>query len=267
MKTQLNYRRCGNGPALVMLHGFVGGSAYWVAQEAGLKDYFELIGVDLPGFAGSAHVPAPDSLSGYAQAVIDLMDELAVPKFSVMGFSMGGMIAQQLVKDHAARVETLILYGSSAVGDLPHRFESWEASIGRLEREGVEATTDKTVATWFLEGREHPFHAICREACRGAVKESCIRVMRAMQGWTSVPWLREIAAPTLVIVGDKDRSTKPSDSIVLWEGIVGSEFCILPRCAHGAHMEKPELFNRVVADFMLGALARQRTRATERPGA
>lgn len=264
MKKQLNYRRFGKGPALVMLHGFVGGSAYWVAQEAGLKDYFELIGVDLPGFAGSAHVPAPDSLSGYAQAVVDLMDELGVAKFSVMGFSMGGMIAQQLYRDHASRVETLVLYGSSAVGDLPHRFESWEASIARLEREGVEATTDKTVGTWFLEGRAHPFYEICRAACSGAVKESCIRVMRAMQGWTSVPWLKEIAAPTLVIVGDKDRSTKPSDSVVLWEGIPDAEFCILPRCAHGAHMEKPDLFNRVVADFMLGALARQRTAAGER---
>ena len=79
--------------------------------------------------------------------------------------------------------------------------------------------------------------------------------MRAMQGWSSVDWLKEIKVQTLVIVGDKDRSTKPSDSVVLWEGIPGSQFCVLPGSAHGTHMEKPELFNRVIADFMLGALA------------
>ncbi|TMH63595.1 MAG: alpha/beta fold hydrolase [Betaproteobacteria bacterium] len=149
----------------------------------------------------------------------------------------------------------MILYGSSAVGDLPHRFESWEASIARLEREGVEATTDKTVSTWFLEGKAHPYYALCRQACAGARKDSCIAVMRAMQGWSSVSRLGEIKVPTLVIVGDKDRSTKPSDSVVLWEGIPNSQFCVLPNCAHGAHLEKPELFNRVVGDFLLATHA------------
>jgi len=249
--TTLNDRRCGKGPPLVLLHGFVGGSGFWLAQETGLMDRLELISIDLPGFAGSGHVPAPDSLAGYAQAVVDHLEALGVRRFALLGFSMGGMIAQQLAKDCPDRVSSLILYGSSAVGDLPHRFESWEASIARLERDGVEATTDKTVATWFVAGKAHPFHAICRAACAGANKASCIRVMRAMQGWSSVPWLKELRLPTLVIVGDKDRSTKPSDSVILWEGIPGSELAVLPNCAHGAHMESPDLFNRIVGDFVL----------------
>jgi pimeloyl-ACP methyl ester carboxylesterase len=253
----LNATRCGTGPALVLLHGFVGGSGYWLAQEATLKDHFELIGIDLPGFAGSADVPAPDSLAGYAQAVVDQLEAMGVRKFALLGFSMGGMIAQQLVHDHPERVSALVLYGSSAVGDLPHRFESWEASISRLESQGVEATTDKTVATWFLDGTNHPFYKVCRAACSGAKKESCIRVMRAMQGWSSEAWMNTIKAPTLVIVGDKDKSTKPSDSVVLWEGIPGAEFCIIPNCAHGAHLENPDLFNKVVGDFLLRTFARR----------
>jgi len=255
--TPLHYTRHGRGPALVLLHGFVGGSGFWLNQSIGLKDHFDLIAVDLPGFAGSADVPAPDTLSGYAQVVVDHLSSIGVSDFALLGFSMGGMMAQQLVKDHPGRVNSLILYGSSAIGDLPHRFESWEASIARLERDGVDATTDKTVATWFVDGVSHPFYPICRKACGGANKASCIRVMRAMQGWSSVPWLASIDLPTLVIVGDKDRSTKPSDSVVLWEGIPGAEFCVMPNCAHGAHMENPELFNRVVGDFVLRAAARQ----------
>jgi pimeloyl-ACP methyl ester carboxylesterase len=62
--------------------------------------------------------------------------------------------------------------------------------------------------------------------------------------------LSEIKMPTLVIVGDKDRSTKVSDSLILWEGIPGSQLCVIPGCAHGAHMEKPDLFNKVIADFL-----------------
>jgi pimeloyl-ACP methyl ester carboxylesterase len=251
----LNHRRYGKGPAFVLLHGFVGGSGYWIAQEAALKDYFELISVDLPGFAGSAALVAPDSLAGYAQSVIDLLDEFSIDRFSIMGFSMGGMIAQELVRKNAHRVDSMILYGSSAVGDLPHRFESWNDAIARLERDGVEAITDKTVSTWFIDGKDHPYYPICREACRGANKEACFKAMRAMQGWRSVEWLHEIQTPTLIVVGDKDRSTKPSDSVVLWEGLPNAQFSILPGCAHGAHLEKPELFNRVLVDFMQGALA------------
>ncbi len=257
----LNYRRYGSGPSLVLLHGFVGGCGYWIPQETAFKEHFDVIAIDLPGFAGSAHIEAPNSLNGYGECVIRTLESIGVSCFSVMGFSMGGMIAQQIAKDFPEKVQSLILYGSSAVGDLPHRFESWEASINRLNTQGVDATTDKTVATWFVEGKDSPYYKMCREASDGANKESCITVMRAMQGWSSVNWLKDLNLPTLVIVGDKDKSTKPSDSVVLWEGIPNSEFCVLPGCAHGAHLEKPDLFNYVVGQFLHSALNKRGVRA------
>lgn len=248
----LNYKRYGRGKkSLVLLHGYAGGLDYWLPLVVGLKHAFNIVAVDLPGFAGSANVPAPDSIAGYANSVIELMDQLKIERASILGFSMGGMIAQQAALDHPDRLETLILYGSSGIGDLPHRFEPWEAAIKRIERDGVEATTEKTSSTWFVEGENHPNFPMCREAGRGANKDSCIRVMRAMQTWNSLDRLAELKMPTLIVVGDKDRSTKPSDSILLWEKIPGSQLCILPNCAHGTHAEKPDLFNKVVGDFLL----------------
>lgn len=248
----LNYKRYGHGKkSLILLHGYAGGLDYWLPLIVGLKHGFDVIAVDLPGFAGSAKIEAPDSIAGYATSVVDLMDQLEIKRASILGFSMGGMIAQQAVLDYPNRFESLILYGSSAVGDLPHRFEPWEAAIARIERDGVESTTEKTSSTWFVDGENHPYFPMCREAGRGADKNSCIRVMRAMQKWNSLDRLTELKLPTLVIVGDKDRSTKPSDSILLWENIPGSELCILPNCAHGAHAEKPDLFNKVICDFLV----------------
>jgi pimeloyl-ACP methyl ester carboxylesterase len=247
-----NYTRFGKkGRSLVLLHGFLGGTGYWTSVVTALKDHYDVISVDLPGFAGSAHMPAPDSMSGCASIVFALMDELGVSKFSLLGFSMGGMIAQQAALDQPDRITSLVLYGSAAVGDLPNRFESWEASMERIRREGVEAVADRTVATWFVDGERHPNHAACRAACRGANADSCISVMRAMQRWSALDRLHEITAPALVIVGDKDRSTRPSESIALWQGIAGSLLCVLPDCAHGAHLERPDLFNAIVLDFLL----------------
>lgn len=119
----LHYRRAGSGHPLVLLHGFVGGCDYWVMQEVGLKHGFDVISVDLPGFAKSANEPEQDTLEGYANSVLEVTDHLGIEKFSLLGFSMGGMIAQELAHRNPEKVETLILYGSSAVGDLPSRFE------------------------------------------------------------------------------------------------------------------------------------------------
>jgi 2-hydroxy-6-oxonona-2,4-dienedioate hydrolase len=246
----LNHTRHGKGRTLVLVHGFLGGTGYWTPLATGLKHAMDVIAVDLPGFAGSAKIPAPESLSGYARSVLDTVDALGVKQFSMLGFSMGGMIVQQAALDFPDRLEKLVLYGSSAIGDLPHRFESWEASIARIDREGVEATADRTVATWFVEREKHPYYPVCREACRGAYAPSCKTVMRAMQHWDNRPHLKDIGHSTLVIVGDKDRSTKVSDSIVLWEGLPNAQLAVLPNCAHGAHMEKPDAFNRFLLDFL-----------------
>jgi pimeloyl-ACP methyl ester carboxylesterase len=237
----------------VLIHGFLGGVGYWAPLATAANDLFDVIAVDLPGFAGSADIPAPDSVGGLSRCVVDLMDRLEIPQFSIVGFSMGGMVAMQTALDHPDRIDKLVLYGTSASGDLPNRFESWDASIERMRTQGVEATADKTVRSWFLEGETHPYYAACREACRGASAPSCMKLMRAMQVWNVRDRLGEIRAPSLVIVGDQDRSTKPAESIAIWERIQGSQLCVVPHAAHGLHMERPDLFNRIVLDFLVTA--------------
>lgn len=246
----LHYRRHGHGRTLVLLHGFVGSAGYWLPQETSFKSAFDVITIDLPAFAKSADVPAPDTIEGYGAAVFDLLDELGVDRFSLIGFSMGGMIAQQMALDRPARIDRLILYGTAAVGEMPSRFESWTQSIERLRDQGVVATTDNTVATWFVDGVKSPLHEVCRRACEGANLEGCITVMTAMQSWSAEKRLGEISMPTLVIVGDMDRSATPRDALTLWDGIANACLSILPGCAHGAHLEKPDLFNRIVLDFL-----------------
>lgn len=250
----IHYVRNGRGRhTLVLVHGFLGGTGYWVPTTTGLNDYFDFISVDLPGFGASAQLPAPDSIGGLAASVVERVDSLGVKRFSVLGFSMGGMVAMELALEHGGRLDKLVLYGTAASGDLPDRFESWDASIERMQSQGVEPTADKTASSWFVEGVKHPFYPACREACRGASKEGAMKAMRGMQRWSARERLKSIKTPTLVIVGDKDRSTKPAESVAIWQQVPGAQLCIIPNAAHGLHMEKPELFNRVVLDFILGA--------------
>jgi pimeloyl-ACP methyl ester carboxylesterase len=246
----LNYRRFGSGPALVFLHGFVGSAGYWLPQEVAFKGSFDVISIDLPGFAQSADVPAPDTLAGYGDAVIALLDEIGVGSFSLVGFSMGGMIAQQMALDHGKRIDALVLYGTASVGNMPSRFESWAESSKRIRDDGVPSTTDRTVATWFVDGTDSPMHALTREVCQGASLEGCATVMNAMMEWSAAGRLGDIGMPTLVVCGDRDRSATPADAMVMWEGIPDARLSVLPGCAHGAHLEKPDMFNQVLLDFL-----------------
>ena len=249
----LHHHRDGSGPPLVLQHGFLGGSGYWLPQLAAFSRHFDVIAPDLPGFADSGEIDAPDSVAGFAGALLGLLDGLEIERTALLGHSMGSMVALQIALDHPDRVERLVLYGSACTGNLPKRFEPVEASIARLEKLGVDACADFIVPTWFVAGQAAPFFAMCREAGRGARTEAAILALRALAHWDVCERLEEVSAPTLVICGDRDRSTAPDQSYRLREGIADSRLCIVPGCAHNVHLERPELFSGIVLDFLTEA--------------
>ena len=251
MEDKPSFRRRGSGKTLVLLHGFLGGAGVWALQENYLSDAFDLVCIDLPGFAGSTVLRAPTSVDGYASAVIARLDSLRVGQFSLLGWSFGGMVAQQMALEHSPRLDRLILYGTSATGDLPSRFETWDESARRIKAEGVEPTLARTVATWFVDGELNPFYSSCKKACSGTSLRACLAAIQAIRAWEATERISAIAVPTLVMVGDRDRSTTTSDSMVLWKSIPGASLCVLPGCAHGAHMQNPGLFNYIVRDFIV----------------
>ena len=247
----LEYRRGGKGPTLVLQHGFLGGSGYFAPQIAQLRQCHDVIAADLPGFAGSAAEPTPESIEGLSLSLLGFLDGLGVERFSLLGHSMGGMVALQSALDQPARIERLILYGTSASGRLPGRFETFERSIERLREEGLEATVARIAATWFVDGEAAPLYPLCLEAGRGVREEAAIACLRAMPAWDVTDRIGELKIPTLVLYGDRDRSYGHEDAVGLARGIPDARLCILPDCAHNVHLEKPALFNQVVADFLL----------------
>ena len=119
--TCLHYGRSGTGPPLVLVHGFLGGIAEWEALTGHLTSRFDVIAIDLPGFGGSAAVPPPNTIAGYGDLIIRLLETLGIRRFALLGHSMGAMIAQQLALDYGDRLDRLVLYGAASTGRLPGR--------------------------------------------------------------------------------------------------------------------------------------------------
>ena len=151
------------------------------------------------------------------------------------------------------KVERLVLYGAASTGQLPGRFETFDATIRRLERIGIAEGGEPIIASWFVSGRRHPAYALYRQMAEAARTDAAIAALRAIEAWQVTERLGEIDVPTLVIGGDRDRSTEPAEQFRLWRGLRLGQLCILPNCAHAAHLEQPDVFHRLVSRFLMEA--------------
>ena len=249
-----NYRRAGDGPAVVLQHGFLGGSGYWLPQIQYLCPRFDVIAPDLPGFASSAKMATPNTIAGFVDALMGLMDELQVSKFSLVGHSMGGSIAQQVALDHSDRLERVVFYGASSIGEIPGRFETIVDSIKKLPEDGIEKTAVRFAKSWFLHGDAAPAFDFCLQSGQGATVEGATHALQAVEKWSADDRLHEIETPALVICGDGDRGTPPQRSMRLFEALPNARLAILPGAAHNLHLERSGLFNQVVGDFLTGGM-------------
>lgn len=250
MTTGAGYLRAGKGPAVVLVHGYLGGSRQWEAEIAHLSDRFDVIAPDLPGFGASAHLRGCDSIAGMAGAVFALLDRLAVRDFILLGHSMGGMIAQQMAATRPEAIRKLVLYGTGPLGRMPERFEPIETSRERLAEEGVISTIARIGATWFKFGAAASAYARVTDIGACANNQAAEAALGAMAAWDGRPALGRLTMPTLVIWGDADRSYRWSQVETLWRNLPDVRLSVIPGAAHAAHLEKPGLFHSLVDDFL-----------------
>lgn len=235
---------------IVMVHGFLGGSRQWERQ----MDAFggnELIALDLPGFGENADMDAFESIQDYAGWVLGELDSRGVDKFHLLGHSMGGMVAQEIVSQAPERVEKLVLYGTGPTGLLPGRFETIDTSIQRANADGARATARRIAATWFLEEANAAAYSDCAEIAEQTSLGAILAGLKSMQGWSGIERLNKIENKTLVLWGDQDRTYPWSQTECLWTSICGARLAVVPNSAHATHLEKPHIFNDLVSDFIL----------------
>ncbi|AXI47340.1 alpha/beta hydrolase [Sulfitobacter sp. SK012] len=235
---------------LVLVHGFMGGSAQWAAQVEALSDTHEIIALDLPGFGQNTQMPVINTIDGFANWALTKLRELGVTRYNLLGHSMGGMIVQQMARHDQDNIKNLILLGTGALGVLPGRFETIEQSKARAKQDGAAITARRISATWFLENqaaRGYPTSAAIAEL---ATTDAIAAGLDAMQSWSGEDFLNQITPETTVIWGDKDRTYSWEQTHLLWASIPNAKLAVIPGCAHAVHAEKPALLNAVLLDVL-----------------
>ena len=118
---RLAYRRAGEGPALVLLHGAFSDSRTWRPQLEGLSDEFTVIAWDAPGCGGSSDPPESFGRDAYGECLEAFVSELGLDRPHVLGLSLGSVLALELYRRRPSRLHTLVLASAYAgwAGSLP----------------------------------------------------------------------------------------------------------------------------------------------------
>jgi proline iminopeptidase len=264
----LNVVEVGDGFPLIVLHGGPGlDHSMFRPFLDPLGDEFRLLYVDERGQGRSDRVdPETLSLEVFARDVDLLAEALELERFALLGHSFGAIVTTK----HAIELGTAAAYVISGGGDSSEALdEDVHASLDAMGDDGVaiEASweQEKTVATEDelkeLLRTQMPFH-FAGDPPPGYGDET-IGSPEVLRYFANIgygdfdyrPGLAKVSKPTLVVVGEHDRTTTPRAARVLHEGIAGSELVVLPGVGHMSFVETPEPYIDAVRTFLRGATA------------
>ncbi len=249
----VGWREAGAGPAVLFLHGLGMSRTGFDPQLAALAERYRCIAWDMPGYGASP--PPADELTFpfLADSVAALLDRLELASAHLVGLSMGGQIALHAVLTHPDRVRSLSLLDSSSAFGLDGTDpDEWKRlRLGPLEQGSEPAEFAEQV----LRGVMGP-HATDSQVAEAVATMSRITApalaasVRNLVTHDVRGRLGEIAAPTLVIVGELDEETPLAYAEALRDGIAGAELAIVPGVGHLSNLEAPVAVNALLASFL-----------------
>ena len=249
----LSVTSAGEGPPLILLHGFPMDHRQWRPQLESLSATFQVISLDFRGFGGST-LNGDYSLSALADDVELVRTHLAPTRRIILcGLSMGGYVAFEYWRRHAAHVARLVLAHTKPDADTDEARRGREAMIEVARERGgwtaVSPMMEKLIsAEHAAEGS--PVRERVEAMLRGARAEAVIAAQRAMAARReSVSLLPGIDVPTLVIAGEQDAIAPPG-ATRKWGAIPPrARTEVIPNVAHLSPLEAPETFHQMVAEF------------------
>lgn len=190
-----------------------------------------------------------DTLGGMAQELLANTPE----RFTLIGLSLGGYVAFEVIRRQPHRLERLALLDTSAAADTPARHAGRLVDIARVREGGIEALIPELPSRWLLpaHARRPQLVTLMGEMARSVGARGQLNQQTAMLGRPdSHEDLRKVAVPTLVMCGRQDPVTPVADHQAMAACVAGSRLALIDDCGHLSAIEQPQAVSRVLADWL-----------------
>jgi 3-oxoadipate enol-lactonase len=247
-----HYVSKGEGPPVVFVHGLGGSLHLWYAVMESLLLHHHVVALDLRGSGRSEAGRAMPTITGWAQDMAALIAALELPAVTLVGHSLGTLIVQQVALDYPDIVDNLVLVGGISWFEPPAK-EQYLKRAELVESEGLDALVDD-----WLPGAIAPRNRATNPQLVGLLRDLFLRndpqgyakACRAMANASSIR-REDIGQPTLLLVGDHDRSTPIAMAEELQREIPVSHVRVIPNAAHWVPLEQPDELAAAILEFLI----------------
>jgi 3-oxoadipate enol-lactonase len=269
MKTgdgRFGYEAAGHAdlPPLMFLHGIGGAARAWRGQLDFFGDRYRAIAWDMPGYGGSAPL-AGASIATLAGALQDFLRQVGAQKPILVGHSIGGMIVQQwLVKNPDSAAAVVLAQTSPAFGKADGDWQKSfiDARLGPLDRGETMVSLAPTLVKELVGDNPDIGGMALARQCMAAVPEASYRAaMLALLGFDQRGALKEIAVPTLVLSGSKDKNAPAPMMAKMASFIPSATYVEIEGAGHLVNLERPAAFNAALDSFLKANAAATRVTA------
>jgi pimeloyl-ACP methyl ester carboxylesterase len=250
------YRQAGQGPPLVLLHGFLCDSRCWRHQLQILSHQFKVVAWDAPGAGLSSDPPDPFTISDWSHFLAKFLNRIGIEQAYILGLSWGGLLAQEFYRLYPERILRLILADTTPgwKGSFPESV--CQQRLVRCERDSL-LPPEELANLWMPEMFTNSSSQDLREELVSIMSDFHplgFRLMAKSLADTDMRGLLpKIQSPTLLLWGDDDRRCPISIAAELRDAIPNSELMVIANAGHISNMEQSDVFNDHVQRFCLSA--------------
>ena len=251
---EIFYEIQGDGPPVILLHPFPAHHEFWLPVIPALRSRYRLILPDLRGHGESEVGQGPALMAKHAADIARIMDAAGVGKAAFIVCSIGGYIVFEFLRRFRSRVSAL------ALCDTRPQPDTTEARANRLKN--ADAVLEQGTEQ-FLKSMVPKLFGSTTVSSRPDIVEGALQMMRKMspedvslvlrgmgERPDSVPDLKYINLPTLIVMGEEDVLATGGDGELMRQNIPGSRLKMIPKAGHYAPWERPEAVAPLLRQFL-----------------
>jgi 3-oxoadipate enol-lactonase len=259
-RPQVFWRAHGTGPSVVLINGYSASALAWPrAWTRSLEQRFHTITLDNRGSGWSRFAEVPFTIGDMADDVADVLEAAEVSRATVLGLSMGGMIAQELALRRPELVSGLVLAATRPPVPRfqgPPLISAWRLvrPPGRSEtlQNYFRALWTAAAAPGFAESHPEEIDELVRQSLeRPTPRSMLLHQMRAMSGWAHAERLAGLDMPTVIVHGEADSFSPPANGRALARLVPGARHVPLEGVGHLLAHEAPDVLDAQIDELAL----------------